>query len=238
MAHELDRQGEWQRLSDRYRALSDGQLLDLAAGIDDLTEVAGDVLRQEMSSRRLQVERADSADAAPASTPWTSGSATRTGSRKVALMVFHDAIEAGRACDFLEAGEIEFEITDVAEPRSGMRSFSNLPPVALRLAVDKGDRARAMAVLREKMNLFPVQEVDQEDASVDDGTVSSLGDFGQQEEAEAVARVLDDARIWHRTVANAEGTAANEDCYTIEVKEVDLVKAGEVVEKALNLPEA
>jgi hypothetical protein len=38
-------------------------------------------------------------------------------------------------------------------------------------------------------------------------------------------------------VANAEGSVEDEDCYSLEVKEVDLVRAGEVVERAMNLPE-
>jgi hypothetical protein len=38
-------------------------------------------------------------------------------------------------------------------------------------------------------------------------------------------------------VANAEGRVEDEDCYSLEVKEVDLVRAGEVVERGLGLPE-
>jgi hypothetical protein len=49
--------------------------------------------------------------------------------------------------------------------------------------------------------------------------------------------VLEEAGIWNRIVANAEGSVEDEDCYSLEVKEVDLVRAGEVVERAMNLPE-
>jgi hypothetical protein len=52
-----------------------------------------------------------------------------------------------------------------------------------------------------------------------------------------VAKALDEARIWHRVTANPEGTAADENAYTLEVREIDLVKAGDVVERAMNLPE-
>jgi len=54
---------------------------------------------------------------------------------------------------------------------------------------------------------------------------------------EDVARVLEEAGIWNRIAANAEGKVEDEDCYTLEVKEVDLVRAGEMVERGLGLPE-
>jgi hypothetical protein len=41
------------------------------------------------------------------------------------------------------------------------------------------------------------------------------------------------ARIWHRISANPEGKVENEDCYTLVVREIDLVRAGDVVEKAM-----
>jgi hypothetical protein len=53
-----------------------------------------------------------------------------------------------------------------------------------------------------------------------------------------MAQVLQEAGIWHRTVANPEGSAEDEDAFTVEVREIDLVKAGELVEKAMNLPES
>ena len=50
-------------------------------------------------------------------------------------------------------------------------------------------------------------------------------------------RALDNARIWHRIVADPEGTAENEDCYILEVREVDLVRAGDSIASAMKLPE-
>jgi hypothetical protein len=72
---------------------------------------------------------------------------------------------------------------------------------------------------------------------IDDGTTTVLGAFGHRSDAEEVARVLEEAGIWNRIVANAEGRVEDEDCYSLEVKEVDLTWAGEVVERAMNLPE-
>jgi hypothetical protein len=151
-------------------------------------------------------------------------------------MVFYDALEAEKACGFLDEAEVPFSLEDVSE-RGGSRSLGNVPAVALNLIVPKADQQRAMGVLRKKMGLFPLQEVAEADPVVDDGTVSPVGFFGRRDEAEPVMRVLDDARIWHRLVPNPDGSAANEDAYMLEVREIDLVKAGDLVERAMGLPE-
>jgi ribosomal protein S27AE len=44
---------EWRRLTEEYRAMSEVELLHLAADVDDLTEAAKQVLRQEMQSRGM-----------------------------------------------------------------------------------------------------------------------------------------------------------------------------------------
>ena len=153
-------------------------------------------------------------------------------SGEASLTVFYDALEAGEACGCLEAAQVPFRVADVAKPREGLGIYDS-PPVALSLIVAKSDRDRAMNVLREKMGLFPLQEVEEADPVVDDGTVATLGDFARREDADDVARALDEARIWHRLVANPEGSAETEDAWTVEVREIDLIKAGDVVEKAL-----
>jgi hypothetical protein len=109
--------------------------------------------------------------------------------------------------------------------------------VALQVIVAQRELRRAMAILREKMGLFPGQEVEEADEAIDDGTTAVLGAFGHRSDAEDVARVLEEAGIWNRIAANAEGKVEDEDCYTLEVKEVDLVRAGELVERGLGLPE-
>jgi len=50
--------GYWQGLSENYRQMSDGELLQLAEKPEDLTEVARQVLRDEMRRRGLDEERA------------------------------------------------------------------------------------------------------------------------------------------------------------------------------------
>jgi hypothetical protein len=262
MAYELDSE-MLLRLQSLYGGMADGELLDLAAKPEDLTDAAREVLRGEMARRNLKAEAPEplptasrqwrtqeqareprpnegiptailgSGPTLDSARPETSG--VRAG--ESLLGRFHDAIEVGRACEFLEENEVPFHIEDVAQPRSGLRSFDSPPPVALNLIVDKAYRERAMAILRREMGLFPLQEVDEADAPVDDGTIGVLGSFGHRADAEDVAQILDKERIWHRIVADPEGTVEDENAFTLEVREVDLVRAGEVVEKAMGMPE-
>ncbi len=50
----------WQDVSENYRQMSDGELLELADKPEDLTEVARQVLRDEMRRRRLDEEPSES----------------------------------------------------------------------------------------------------------------------------------------------------------------------------------
>ena len=156
---------------------------------------------------------------------------------RVSPITFFDAFEARQACECLEEKGVGFELCDVSEPQEGIPSFDSPPMVALQLFVGKTDLEYAKTVLREKMGLFPLQEVAVADVPVDDGTITDLGYFGRLAEAEEVARVLEDAHVWHRIAANPDGTVENEDCFTLKVKEIDVMRAGELVEKVLNLPE-
>ena len=156
---------------------------------------------------------------------------------RVVLTTFHDAIAAGEACDWLEGDGMDVDVRDVAEKSAGGGSFYGGPPVALQVIVTSGDRDRAVKILREKMGLFPLQEVEEADPVVDDGTVSAVGYFGRRADAEEVARVLEEAGIWQRVTANEDGTVADENAFSVEVREVDQAKAVEVVEKAMGISE-
>lgn len=261
MARELDSE-MLQRLQTSYGAMADGELLELAAKPDDLTDMANEVLRGEMARRRLHPEKPDSV--AAKSQNWPDDLVTAIfaeGSGLPAMVVgsaptldmavpensgvnpgesllgnFHDAIEVGRACGFLEGAGIDFRLEDVAKPRSGFGMF-NSPPVALNLIVAKADRERAMKVLRDAMGLFPLQEVDEADPVEDDGTVSVVGCFARREDAAEMVLVLEDARIWCRVTANEEGSKEAEDAFNLEVREVELTRAGDLLEKAMGIVE-
>ncbi len=107
---------------------------------------------------------------------------------------------------------MEIEVRDVAKEQGGGGSFYGGPPVALQVIVQQRDLRRAMAILREKMGLFPGQEVEVADEAIDDGTTTVLGAFGHRSDAEDVARVLEEAGIWNRIAANSEGRVEDEDC--------------------------
>jgi hypothetical protein len=214
--------------------MSDGELLGLAGRPQDLTELAEEVLRGEMTRRGIKAETQEAA------APGAGGLArpefaTKLPDGRVVLMTFHDAIAAGAACDFLEDEGIEVDVRDVSEMSSGGGSFYGGPPVALELIVRVEDRERGVGILRAEMGLFPLQEVEEADAVVDDGTVSVVGYFGSRMEAAEVARVLEEAGIWHRIGVNEEGTVEEQNQICLEVREVDLVMAGDVVEKAMGL---
>ncbi len=51
----IDRAGEWRRLAEHYRQMTDEELLALARQMSALTEGAKDALKQEISNRRLKI---------------------------------------------------------------------------------------------------------------------------------------------------------------------------------------
>jgi len=240
--------------------MSDGELLTLAATPEDLTDLAAEVLRGEMARRGLKAEDAPEPEpeykwASDALSQDRSSGPTRPtavlGSAPVLdappgeeedwlkpseawLGVFHDAFEVDRICQLLEGHDVPFRLhdtLDVSRPRRGTRADG--PGIALNLIVAGADRERAKAILRKNMGLFPLQEVAEADPIVDDGTVSVVGTFGRRDDADSIAKALDEASIWHRVVANPEGSLANEDAWTLEVKEVDLMRAGDVAVRSM-----
>ncbi len=240
MARELDSE-MLRRLQEQYGEMSDGELLELAAKPDELTDVALEVLRGEMTHRGIKLDgmvpREDVFSGSVRSPVQKPEFGTRLPDGSVVLMTFQDAMAARSACDCLEAEEIDVSVRDVSVKDLSGGSFYGGAAVALEVIVPGTDRARSVRILRDKMGLFPLQEVEEADELVDDGTISALGYFGKREETAKVAKALDDARIWHRIVVNPEGTVEDENAYRLEVREVDLMGAGDVVEKAMGLSE-
>ena len=206
MRDELDTSGQWQRLVELYRAMSDEELLGLAARPGDLTDEAQGVLRNEMAGRRLQSEAAPGAEARhrewrselllaritmrdwgflrcaqrePEMKPEPAEKGLAKGT--VVLTTFLDAIAAGVASDFLEAEGMEIEVRDVAKELGGGGSFYGEAPVLrCRSLWLRRELKRAMNLLQEKMGIFPVQEVEEADEAIDDGTTAMLGAFGHR----------------------------------------------------------
>ena len=150
MAYELESEAG-DRLRKLYAEMSDGELLDMAARPEELTDTARLVLKSEMASRRLEAavevqepgtrwasDLGGPGSAATSSGPEPSpGLATFLGSVPVVggpdemdsrpgesyLMVFHDAIQAGQACQALEAAEISVSAGGYLEARGGRDVF-------------------------------------------------------------------------------------------------------------------
>jgi hypothetical protein len=57
----LDPAGEWLRLSEHYRQLSDDELVGLGRQTSELTDVAQPALTQEIANRRLKIPPEESA---------------------------------------------------------------------------------------------------------------------------------------------------------------------------------
>ena len=248
MAYELDSEMRT-RLVRHYQQVSDQELLDAAVRAGDLTPTAQEVVHAELGSRGLGNAWVDPRNGrtqemqAPADPFGTArrelpkpiyGSELPNG--MVALTTFSDTTEARQFCEALEQNNIEVDVRDISASGQRSGSFYGGPPIALQIVVRKNDRERAGAILDDMLGIKP--EIAEPDAPEDDGTVATVGQFARRADAEEVARVLTEAKVWNRITANPDGSAETEDAFLVEVREVDLVGAGELVEKALNLPEA
>lgn len=225
---------ESQRLDSVYREMTDGQLQELAGRPEDLTRAAREALHAEMARRGMPTARSGGEQGDPDERVGVPAAAEVIASNlgawgpEIELTTFHDAMDAGRACEVLEDAGIPFHLNDVSE-RTGFGSFEGGPVVALRVTVLLTDVERARGVLRRAMGLFPEQEVEEADAALDDGTKSMVGVFATRAEAEEIAGVLNEAGIWNEVVEVEDA----ENPYGVEVREVDLMRAGDVVEKGL-----
>ena len=61
----LDPAGDWLRLSEHYRQLTDDELVGLARQTSELTDVARQALAQEVANRRLKIQPEESGSAIP-----------------------------------------------------------------------------------------------------------------------------------------------------------------------------
>ncbi len=255
MAYQLDSEMQ-SRLARHYQQVSDAELLDSVARLDDLTPMAQEVVHAELNARGLQRAWSDGSSASASARdiapqeewlPDPYGTSRPTLPRpefgspiekgRIALITLYDAMDAGQACDALDQDGIDVEVRDLSQAEGG-GFFYGGRPVALQLIVGEQDRDRAVTLLRQKMGLFPLEQIAEPDTIEDDGTIATVGQFARRSDAEDVARVLTDAKVWNRITPNPDGSAETEDAFLVEVREVDLIGAGELVEKALNLPEA
>ena len=230
---------EFERLRRVYRGMGDAELVGMGESSTDLTPAAREALTAELRDRGLDVPQGTAEEVQggavglPTAGDLMPSNLGATGP-EMELTTFYDAMAAGRACEFLEEAGIPFHVADLAQ-NSGLGTLEGGPAVALRLTVPLADVERAKGILRKKMGLFPLQEVEAADEVLDDGTRTVVGSFGTRAEAERAAGILTGAGFENRVLENAAGSEAEEDRYSVEVREVDLFAAGDALDKGLGV---
>ena len=143
----------------------------------------------------------------------------------VRLITFFDGIELTRACEALEAEDFDFAL----EPME--RDDMSGAPTSFGMWVEEPDRTAAEDVLRRKMGLFPLPEVEGEDGVAYDDSPMTLGEFESREEAERVRQMLAGAGI--ESVLDSGDDADGKTEHSVEVKGTDLERGLRVVEAGL-----
>lgn len=152
----IDQAQEWRRLTEHYRSMSDEQLRELAFDFADLTEMAQQVLRDELRMRGLNLPRSgkDAAESPPSQLmPWRPPSdeddrlagsfeADEDGSLP------HDYTWKTQLCE-CENAEQAWQISEVLR-RAGIESFTQTPQSGLvyhriLVAADQLEEARVIA---------------------------------------------------------------------------------------------
>lgn len=233
---------EMARLRGVYLGMGDAELMELREKIGDLTGNAREALAEELRERGLDAPTSSFAGGEelggevglPTAADLMPGYLGAV-APEMELRTFYDALEAGRACEFLDEAGIPFHVADMTQEEGGRGAAEGGPAVALRVTVPLTDFERAKAVLRKGMGLFPLQEVTTADEMVDDGTRTPVGYVATREDAEEIAGMLTVAGLRYWVVENAEGSEAEENRYAVEVREVDLFAAGEAIDKGLGV---
>jgi len=104
----LDPAAEWLRLSERYRQMSDNELLALARHNSDLTDVAQQALAQEISQRRLKLQPEDPPASPPAEPPPDSSSSYAEDRELVEICVVWSLSDALQVQTLLDRAGIPF----------------------------------------------------------------------------------------------------------------------------------
>jgi hypothetical protein len=150
----------------------------------------------------------------------------------VVLNTFFDALDAGRACQHLEAEKIPFVLEDLSVPQQGVNHFQEGPAIRLDVLVQQEDLARARTCLREAMHLFPEREVGVVEHGGDgDEVLAQAAACEAVEDAEAVRIALTNAGIWSTVREIVDDEDASYVTYSVDVNGKDIETAMEVVER-------
>lgn len=225
-------QGQLEKL---YGEMGDAHLLDMAGEMNDLTDSARMALTAELRKRGILPEPPSPKPPSPeafmsevtpevepeleqgfgagmpgifpggasmmeqALEPAEPEAAAKYGMGR--LISFYDGLELSKACGFLAEANIE----PVIEPIAG-NALSGVSP-RFEVWLETAEIEPAKALLRVKMGLFPLAEVDEDDDGADD--VEAAGEmvvagFEAEAEAEAAKTILVNAGIPARIDAEDE----------------------------------
>jgi hypothetical protein len=233
----LDRQMD--TLTALYAEKSDGELLDLAGKREGLTEKAQQALDDVMRERGLAGRGAAVAMSAGGEEA-VDGDVDEVHEGEVLAYLFHDAFEAREAIRCMTEAGIEHRMLDwhVVEPEMTVSQTG----LDLGLVVQGADGKRTMAVLKEKLGLFPSAEGGDSGGAGGEGlTVLSMfergggvgclggGGGGGGALAGGVGGVT---YLW-RDGRDAGAHLPDEETVAIEVRPEDVGRATTVVEDAL-----
>ena len=220
------------RLEQIYGEMGDEHLLDLADDMDDLTDSGRMALTAELRKRGILPEppspeaivleiQPELEQGFGAGIPgiFPGGAAMMEQALEPAepaadpkhgmsrLISFYDGLELSKACGFLEEAAIE----PVIEPIAG-DAQSGVPP-RFEIWLETADVEPAKTLLRGKMGLFPLAEVDEDDDGSDavDAGADELvvAEFDSAADAQAARAVLTEAGIAARIDADDTDSAVS-----------------------------
>lgn len=231
---------ERERLAAQYKGYTDEQLFSLSRDERNLTDAAQTALTRELTSRGLEYGPASEeletgfgpgipgvfpSNAAVMEKALEPGGEIKDG--MVELVTFFDGHELTRGCEALESAGIIPEI----RPRAGNAMTGS--PSWFEVWVAEAEVSGAQDLLREKLGLFPVGEVENDSLEDDeeDGTMSSVAVMETQGEAEDAVRRLRDKGLTARTIPVQDG----EEGVGIEVKSSEQERALDILAAGLGL---
>lgn len=253
---------EQERLEKLYGEMGDEHLLDMAGDRDDLTDEARLALDRELSRRGLLPARIPQhEDLQTAPVPLTvegereqgfgpgipglfpGGAAVMEQALEPAqtsrdglssLISFYDGLELSKACEILEDGDME----PVIEAIDG-DAQSSVPP-RFEIWLDSHDIELAKNLLRARMGLFPLAEVEDDsdgfDAEEFDGEPAEMvvAQFESSVEAEQVRTLLSGQGIEARVESDPESAASA----SVLVPAADHERALATIAERMGLPQS
>lgn len=231
---------EQERLETMYGEMEDGHLKDLAQDRENLTLDGQIALQKVLVKRGLAPKHDEPAESGavkaiapgdeleegflpgiPGFFPSTAAQMERalepSGQIRAGmenLASFFDGHELTKACEALEAAGIDLAL----EPED--RDQLEGAPPSFAIWVDENEYSRAQGVLRQKLGMFPLAEMEDPAASGRRGETDmvTLGDFDTQDEAERVATMLGEQGIFCRL---GQQTDDDPPLYPVEVRAGD-----------------